>query len=150
MEYYSRTPVEGAIGRWVPGEGKKIAGFKFKQNLGRSVLIGNCSAGVQGRKNYCSGWNQFVRSAKVYGGTVMLWDPPEGVKGMAVDVWLYKNDTRPGHQSQKLSIGVSTNVDSILAVCTIPKNTRFYDGISVDLLKWLADGSNYGVSSKFE
>jgi hypothetical protein len=73
VEHYSRTPVEYAIGRWVPGEGKKIAAFKFKQNHGRNVLIGNCSAGVQGRKNYCSGWNQFVRSAKVYRGEVMLW-----------------------------------------------------------------------------
>lgn len=150
VEYYSRTPVEEAIGRWIPGPGKKIAGFKFKQNHGRSVLIGNCSAGVLGRKNYCSGWNQFVRSAKVYAGDVMLWDPADGVKGLAVDVWLYNMDTRPGHQSQKLEIGLSTKVESILAVCTIPKKTPFYDGISVDLLKWLADGSNYGASSKFE
>lgn len=113
------------------------------------MLIGNCSAGVQGRKNYCSGWNQFVRSAKVYNGDVMLWDPTT-TKGMPVDVWLYHNDTRPSHQSQKLEIGVETNVKSILAVCTIPKNTRFYEGMSVDLLKWLADGDTSGASSKFE
>jgi hypothetical protein len=150
VEYYSRKPVEGAVGRWIPGPGKKINGFKFKQNHGKSVLIGNCSAGVLGRKNYCSGWNQFVRSAKAYDGDVMLWDPADGVKGLPVDVWLYNADTRPGHQSQKLEIGSSAKVESILAVCTIPKNTRFYEGISVDLLKWLADGSNYGASSKFE
>lgn len=79
----------------------------------------------------------------------MLWDPTT-TKGMPVDVWLYHNDTRPSHQSQKLEIGVEANVKSILAVCTIPKNTRFYEGMSVDLLKWLADGDTSGASSKFE
>jgi len=150
VEHFSHTPVEGAVGRWVPGPGKKIAGFKFKQNHGKSILIGNCSAGVQGRKNYCSGWNQFVRSAKIQKGEVMLFDPLEGAKGMAVDVWLYTNDTRHGHQSKKLERGVSVSVETILAVSTIPKNTSFFEGVSVDILKWLAHGSTSGASSKFE
>ena len=151
IEQFSKTPVEGAIGRWVPAHGKKIAGFKFKNNNGKSVLIGNCSAGVQGRKNYCSGWNQFVRHAKIQDGEVMLWDPVEGVKGLPVDVWIYTNDSRPGYQSQKLGRGVSKSInDSTLAVSTIPKNTDFFEGISVDILKWLSEGSNSGASSKFE
>lgn len=147
VEHYSKTPVADAIGRWVPTGTKKIAGFKFKQNLGKSVLIGNCSAGVQGRRNYSSGWCQFIRSARVMQGEVMLWDPVG--KGLMVDVYVYQNDNRPAHQSIKLQPGVSVNVEKILAVACIPKNTPFFEGMAVDILKWLADGANYGASSRF-
>lgn len=144
------TPIEGAIGRW-SSDTKKIASFKFKRNLGKNVLIGNCSAGVQGRKNYCSGWCQFVRSAQVMdasSSSVMLWDPLVGHKGMAVDVYLYYNDSRPTHQTQRMRPGIPYATDKLLAVACIPKNTPFFEGMSVDLLKWLADGNTYGYSSK--
>lgn len=147
VEHYSKTPIEDAIGRWVPVGAKSIAGFKFKQNLGRNVLIGNCSAGVQGRKNYSSGWCQFVRSARVMEADVMLWDPVS--KGLMVDVFLYQDDNRPTHQTVKLLPGVAHSVGKTLAVACIPKNTPFYEGMAVDILKWLADGSNYGASSRF-
>eukprot|EP00934_Nitzschia_sp_Nitz4_P007751 Nitzschia sp. Nitz4//scaffold269_size25945//16367//20314//NITZ4_008291-RA/size25945-processed-gene-0.15-mRNA-1//-1//CDS//3329544973//7741//frame0 len=147
VEQYSQTPVPDAIGRWVPAGNKKIAGFKFKQNLGKNVLIGNCAAGVQGRKNYSSGWCQFVRSARVMEGEVMLWDPMG--KGLMVDVYVYQNDSRPAHQTIRLQQGVSVNVEKILAVACIPKNTPFFEGMGVDILKWLADGGNYGASSRF-
>ena len=150
VEHYSMQPIEGAIGRWAPGADtkKKIAGFKFKRNLGKNVLIGNCSAGVQGRKNYCSGWCQFVRSAFMMDAEVMLWDPLAGNKGMAVDTYLYYNDSRPTHQTQRMQEGVPYTTDKLLAVSCIPKNTPFYEGMAVDLLKWLGDGSSYGYSSK--
>lgn len=148
VEHYSYAPVEGAIGRWVPGPSKKIAGFKFKRNLGRNVLIGNCSAGVQGRKNYCSGWCQFVRSAKGLDGEVMLWDPSGGAKGLMVDVYFYFQDSRSMHQTARLEQGKALSTDNLLAVCCIPKNTPFFEGMAVDILKWLADGGNYGYSSK--
>jgi hypothetical protein len=147
VEHYSMIPVEGAIGRW-SSDTKKIAGFKFKRNLGKNVLIGNCSAGVQGRKNYCSGWCQFVRSAQVMDASVMLWDPLAGNKGMAVDVYMYYNDSRPTHQTQRLKPGIAYTTEKLLAVACIPKNTPFFEGMAVDLLKWLADGSSYGYSSK--
>ncbi len=147
VEHYSKTPLEDAIGRWVPSGSKSIAGFKFKQNLGRNVLIGNCSAGVQGRRNYSSGWCQFVRSARVMEADVMLWDPVG--KGLMVDVYLYQDDNRPTHQTVKLLPGVGQSVEKTLAVTCIPKNTPFYEGMAVDILKWLADGSNYGASSRF-
>lgn len=51
VEHYSMKPVDGAVGRWVPGGGKKIANFKMTRNAGRNVLIGNCSAGVQVRED---------------------------------------------------------------------------------------------------
>lgn len=91
-----------------------------------------------------------MRSARIQEGEVMLWDPFEGAKGLPVDVWLYTNDKRPKYQSQKLQRGVSTRVQSALAVTTIAKNAKFYDRISVDMLKWLADGSKNGSSSKFD
>jgi hypothetical protein len=150
VEHYSMDPIEGAIGRWAPRADtkKKIAGFKFKRNLGKNVLIGNCSAGVQGRKNYCSGWCQFVRSAFVMDAEVMLWDPLQGNKGMPVDVYLYYNDSRPTHQTQRMQEGVTYTTEKLLAVSCIPKNTPFYEGMAVDLLKWLGDGNSFGYSSK--
>ncbi|KAL3917388.1 MAG: hypothetical protein SGILL_004736 [Bacillariaceae sp.] len=149
VEHYSMAPIAGAIGRWAPKEGgKKIAGFKFKRNVGRNVLTGNCSAGVQGRKSYCNGWCQFVRSAFVMDSEVMLWDPLPGNKGMHVDVYLYYNDSRPTHQTQRMLEGVVYETEKLLAVSCIPKNTPFYEGMAVDLLKWLGDGSTYGYSSK--
>merc|ERR1712194_616468 len=30
VEHYVKSSVDFAIGRWIPGSGKKIAGFKFK------------------------------------------------------------------------------------------------------------------------
>ena len=147
VEHCSKTPVPDAIGRWVPHGSKKLSGFKFTQNLGRTVLIGNCSAGVQGRRNYSSGWCQFVRSARVMEAEVMMWDPV--AKGLMVDVYLYQDDPRPSFQTVKLLPGVAQSVDKTLAVACIPKNTPFYEGMCVDILKWLADGSNYGASSRF-
>jgi hypothetical protein len=147
VEHFSKVPVEDAIGRWTPGIKKKIAGFKFKSNLGKNILIGSCSAGQQGRRNYSSGWNQFVRSARVMEGEVMLWDPV--AKGLMVDVWFYMDDIRPTHQSLRLKPGIGVKTDKILAVACIPRGTPFYEGMSVDILKWLADGSTYGASSKF-
>ena len=45
---------------------------------------------------------------------------------------------------------MSFSFEKTLAVACIPKKTPFYAGMCVDILKWLADGSNYGASSKFE
>lgn len=150
VEHYSTEALEGvaAVGRWTAGSSNKIAPFKFKRNAGRNVLIGSCAAGVQGRKNYCSGWCQFVKSAKILKGDVTIYDVPSGLKAMPVDVYLYYDDNRPGHQSVKLLPGKPYTTDNLLAVACIPKNTQFYENMTVDLLKWLQDGNNHGYSSK--
>ena len=150
VEHYSTKPLEGmaAVGRWTAGEGKKIAGFKFKRNAGRNVLIGSCSAGVQGRRNYCSGWCQFVKSAYIQKGDVTIYDIPTGLKAMPVDVYLYYDDNRPGYQSVKLTPGKPATTENLLAVACIPKNTGFYENMTAPLLKWLQDGNNHGYSSK--
>jgi hypothetical protein len=140
VEHYSQNELQAmaVVGRWTAGPGKKIAGFKFKRNAGRQVLIGNCSAGVLGRKNYCNGFCQFVKQAKLMNGDVTLFAVPTGFKAMPVDVYLYYDDSRPGHQTVKLEPGQSYTTENVLAVGCLPKNTPFYESIeTVDLLKWL-------------
>lgn len=137
------------VGRWIPGEGKHISGFKFKRNCGRNVLIGNCSAGVLGRRNYCNGVCQFVKSAKLMHGRVTLYEVSTDYKSMPVDVYLYYNDPRPGYQTIKLVPGQDYTTDHVLAVGVLPKGgTRFYESETVDLLKWLYDAECRGYSSK--
>ncbi len=148
VEHYSKTPIDFAIGRWIPGIDKKIAGFKFKRNCGRSVLIKNCSGGVQGRKNFYSGWCQFVRSARNMKGYVTLWDTVDGQKGLKVDVCLYIDDHRPTHQTIRMVEGVPYPTENLIAVACIPKGTPFFDNMTADLLMWLAKGNEHGYSSK--
>lgn len=149
VEHYSKEAIKGAIGRWTPGKDKKISGFKFTQNHGKVILIGNCSGGVAGRKAYCAGWNQFVKSAKLNKGEIMFWEPLEGVKGLPVDVWLYTDDKRPGFQSKKLETGVATKLETMQGVATLPKDSDFFEGVNIDLFKWLDDGNSKGASIKF-
>jgi hypothetical protein len=150
VEHFSTHELQGMaiVGRWTPGTGKKIAGFKFKRNAGRNVLIGSCSAGVQGRRNYCNGFCQFVKSAKLMNGDVTLYDVPTGYKAMPVDVYLYYDDNRTGHQTVKLIPGKAYATEGVLAVGCLPKGARFYERETVDLLKWLHDAESKGYSSK--
>ena len=160
VEHYvdsNQTPTSNnnaIIGRWTASKGKKIATFKLKRNAGRNVLQGSCSAGVQGRKNYCAGWCQFVKSAYVQGSDdVTLWDcsGSNGQKGMPVDVYLYYDDDTnfPDHpQTMKLVEGVPISTMNLRAVATIPKNTPFYERhVRIGLHKWLQDGNNHGYST---
>jgi hypothetical protein len=149
VEHYSKTPVEGAVGRWVASGDKKIAGFKFTRNAGRNVLIGSCSAGVQGRRNYCNGWCQFVKSCKILKGNVTVWDVPKGFKAMPADLYLYYDDARPNHQTIKLEPGIAYTTDKLLAVACLPKSSPFFENnITVDIMKWLQDARDYGYSTK--
>jgi len=150
VEHYSKNELQkmAVVGRWSAGSGKTIAGFKFKRNAGRQVLIGNCSAGVLGRKNYCNGFCQFVKQAKLMNGDVILYDVPTGFKAMPVDLYLYYDDNRPGYQTIKLERGQSYTTDNMIAVSCLPKNTPFYETETVDLLKWLHDAEVQGYSSR--
>jgi len=149
VEYYSHSFVPNAIGMWVPGKGKKLPDFKYRQNSGRVILISNCSAGVQGRKNYASGWCSFVRSARLLNGDITLWNPNR-CKGLLVDVYVYNDDKCRNKQTVKLQTGVARKIrDDSLAVACVPQNTRFYKGMVIGLHKWLADGNTHGASSKF-
>jgi hypothetical protein len=79
-------------------------------------------------------------------GSVQLWDPTG--KGMMVDVYLYYDDKRPTHQTIRLEQGVAYSTDSLLAVACIPKSTTFFEGMTVDLFKWLSDARDHGYSTE--
>ena len=147
VQYYSMTPIADAIGRWttIPKVSKKrISAFKFKSS--GDVIIAGCSGGVQGRKNYFSGCCQFYRSACHMTAVIMTWDP-KTKKGIAVDIWVYTKDTRPGKQSIKLKPGIGVSTEGILAIACLPKNTMFYDqAMTIDINKWLLEGSTLGGS----
>ena len=141
--HYSKTTLDYAIGKWVPGTGKRIQGFKVTQNSGRSDLIGNCAGGVTGRKNYFSGWCQFIRAAKALNGTVTLLEPT-GV-GLPVDVYVYLHDKNPTVQ---LLPGEPVDVSNIVAVACLPKHTAFYsNSMTIDIMKWLGEAMNIGAAS---
>lgn len=143
--HYSTSPLANAIGAWSPGAGKSIPGFKVKENGGRSDLIGNCAGGVAGRKNYFSGWCQYVRAAKGLNGCVTLLEPPTFV-GLPVDVYVYMNESHS--QTVKFQPGVPVDVSNILAVAALPKHTSFYsNSITIDIMKWLGEASGIGASS---
>ena len=151
VEYYSKESIEGAVGMWVPGDGHTLPAFKFNPSNSRTVVIGNCSAGVIGRKNYASGWCSFLRSAQLMDGCVTVWDPSI-TKGLAVDVYIYQDEKKcPSQQTVHLETGVPTSVSNALAVACMPKNARFYKGINgIPMNKWLEDGRTNGTSSKFK
>lgn len=145
VEYYSKTtPIENAIGRWVPVGSKSISGFKFKNAHGNKIIAG-CSGGSHGRKNYFSGWCSFVRSACQMQSELIMWDPPG--KGLNVDVWLYTKDTHPGKQSVKLEPGQAIKTEGVLGVAVLPKKTQFYEqAMTIDFDKWLGEGFDLGGS----
>jgi hypothetical protein len=154
FEIYSMTPIENAIGMWIPGPGHALPDFKFTQGQngnGKNVLIGNCAAGTLGRKNYASGWCSFIRSAQLKNGIVTLVDPMEGHKGLLVDVYIY-NDCAEKEETVLLQAFHPTPVGNALAAACMPRNSRFlYLGISgIPLNKWLEDGRKHGTSSKLQ
>lgn len=152
VEIYSKTPIENAIGMWIPGPGHSLPDFKFTQGQngnGRNVLIGNCAAGTVGRKNYASGWCSFIRSAQLKNGIVTLVDPMEGHKGLLVDVYVY-NSPNEKDETVLLQAFRPAPVGNALAVACMPRNSRFlFLGISgIPLNKWLEDGRKHGTSTK--
>lgn len=147
--YYSRTKVEGAIAFWKPGPGKTIQGFKFKKNCGRSDLIKNCAAGIAGRKNYYSGWCQYIRLAKALDGTMTIYERTG--KGLDVDIYVYYDPPVNGKQTFQIEEGVPFEVKGFDAVTCLPKHADFFeDNVVINLNHWLTIASTIGASSKIE
>lgn len=145
LQYSKTNKVPNAIGRWTPGPSKRIQNFKFTQNLGRSELIGNCASGVSGRKNYYSGWIQFIKGAMALQGDVTLLTAPPNAVGLPVDIYFYVR----GQQTILLPRDRPYDVSgSILAVACLPKFAKFYQGITVDLTKWMTEASSIGAASR--
>jgi hypothetical protein len=147
VQHYSKTSVPNAIGFWCAGQGKKIQGFKFTQNCGRSELIRNCAAGTEGRKNYYSGWCQFVKAAKLMKGSVTKIPViAEEVQCLEVDVYLYYKD---GDRVVKMEDGVPIDATGIDAVACLPKDCDIFGNLTkMEEGMFLHKCSESGASSK--
>lgn len=119
---YSKTVVNGAIGFWTPGRGKKIQGFKFKQNQGRSDLMKNI-AGKDYKKKYFNGWCQFVKAAKMYAGFVCKWSEHERIE---TDIFVFYSDSC---EVKKIEDGELFDVADIDAVSSLPRGNATFDGV---------------------
>lgn len=142
--YYSKTPVEHAVGFWYAGQGKKIQGFKYKQNGGRSELIRGIMGGDANRKKYFSGWCQFIKAAKAFKGSVVKF-PNEG-PGVEVDIYGYnKDDTGP--TLLNLDDG-ACDVSELEGVVVLPKHNDTYTGVkSMTVQAFLTKGSAGAASA---
>ena len=141
VEHYSKTHVKNAIGMLTAD---KIPQFKY-QSPGRNVLIGSCSGGKQGRKQYCNGWVQFIKTVHKFDGNVKVNTISSDVKALAVDIYFYYAD---GSKSIKLVPGTFYSTESVLAVACIPRNSEFYENIKIDLGRFMHDGNDYGYAAK--
>jgi len=135
---------ENAVGFWSPGEGKKIQGFKFKQNSGRSELVRGCSGGVEGRKKYYTGYIQFLKSAKNYNGKISILTKGEEVQGLDVQVFGFtQNDDVAILEENK-----AYNISDFKALACIPMGINIYEGIqNTNETYFLTQGGKSGYSS---
>lgn len=141
VEHYSKTHVKNAIGMLTA---ETIPQFKY-QSPGRNVLIGNCSGGKQGRKQYCNGWVQFIKTVRKFDGNVKFNTIPTDMKALAVDIYFYYPESS---KSVKLVPGKFYSTDNVLAVACIPRNSQFYENIKIDLGRFMRDGDDYGYAVK--
>jgi hypothetical protein len=150
VQLYSKTPLSLTsderciVAVWKPKS--HISSTKY-ENDGRTVLIGNCTVGFQGKHNYCHGVCQFLKSTfPCGGGSVTLLENAD----IAVDVYLYLNDTRNQFQTCFFPMRTSWVLPgNTLAVACLPKSTAFYKSTTVDMYTWLADGERKGSSVRF-
>lgn len=153
---YSKTPVRNAIGFYCAGEGNLIRGFKYTKNFGRADLIGNCAAGVSGRKNYYSGWCQFIRAARLLNGPVWIYPRDENSTGLDIDMYVYYKEPEiqkgsEGEQSKKLVPNEKLNISEVDAVACLPKHADFFSEVKrMDLPWWLTEANGIGATTKFE
>jgi len=119
---YSKTKVDGALGFWQPGHGKKIQAFKFNQNQGRSDLLKGI-AGKDYRKKYFSAVAQFVKAARMQSGTYCKWSEFDRVEN---DVYVFYNDTCEVKHIQE---GEKFDVSEIDAIAVVPKGNSTFVGV---------------------
>lgn len=119
---YSRNAVHGAIGFWAPGRGKKLQGFKFSQNQGRSDLLKDI-AGKDYKKKYFSGVCQFIKAARMQTGFYCKWSDHERIEN---DVYVFYNDTC---EIKQIVDGELFDVGDIDAVAVVPKGNSTFIGV---------------------
>jgi len=150
VQLYSKTPLsltsedQIIVAVWKPVS--HILSSKY-ENCGRTILVGNCKVGFQGKHNYCHGICQFIKSTfPCGGGSITLLENAD----LPIDVYLYLNDTRKEFQTLVFRMRTPLILPgNTLAVACLPKSTPFYSGVTVDMYKWLADGERKGSSVRF-
>jgi len=154
MLRYSKTLVKNAIGFYCAGAGHSIQAFKFKRNFGRAELIGNCASGVTGRKNFYSGWCQFIRAARAINGSLWIYPRKKNVQGLDVDIYVYYQNPKElnmgDYQTVKLIQKEKLNVTDTDGVACVPKFTDFFEELKlVEINRWLTEGNTIGATSRF-
>ena len=154
MLQYSKNLVKKAIGFYCAGAGHSIQPFKFKRNFGRAELIGNCASGVAGRKNFYSGWCQFIRAARAVNGSLWIYPCGKTQQGLDVDIYVYYKDPEElgfgDYQTVKLVENKKLNVTESDAVVCLPKFSDFFEELKqVEFNRWLTEGNTIGATSRF-
>lgn len=149
MIHYSKHVVRGAIAFWKPGPNFKIKNFKFKgKTFGKYDLVGNCTS----RKDYFSGWCQFVRAAKAMEGSLWVYGRNDDTKGFDLDLYVYYREPKDGVETVIIPENEEFNLSGIKAVACLPKHAEFKEiidlGIKMNMNRWLNEANSNGVASK--
>jgi len=140
---FSKTAVQDAIGFWAPGPGKKLQGFKFKQNEGKSDLMKGV-AGKDYKKKYYSGWCQFIKAAKSHNGYFVKYSENEHIE---VDVYVFFQDSCEIVQVEDAKL---FDVTLISAVAIVAKGNSTFNGVkTAEYGTFLNKGAAAGTSQGF-
>ena len=154
---YTSTPISKAIGFY---SSPTIPDFKYKKNFGRADLIGNCASGIAGRKQYYSGWCQFIRAARSaiaaeekngeIVGELWIFDREDDQQGLDVDLYAY--DALASYQTVLLPANTSLQQEILGAdaVTCLPKHSSIFEEVKqMELNRWLVRANNVGATSRF-
>jgi len=145
MLHYSQGVVpDNAVGFWAPAPTQKIQGFKFKQAGGRSELIKGIAGGDSNRRKYFVGWCQFLKLCKAKSGSVIQFEPKQGV-----DVDIYGYDASKSHPQFLDLNSKMTDISQYDAVAVMPRHHDFLKGVQkLPMSTFLEKGSLSGASTK--
>merc|ERR1712008_225396 len=107
-----------------------------------------------GRKNFYSGWCQFIRAARSVNGPLWIYPRNKKKQGLDVDIYVYyqcPQDMGMGdYQTVKLMESERLNITEIDAVACLPKFTDFFEELKlVEINRWLTEGNTIGATSRF-
>ena len=141
---YSKTLVNGAIGFWAPGGEKKLQGFKFTQNQGRSDLLTGI-AGADYKKKYYNGWCQFVKAAKIHKGYLCKWSEHERIE---IDIYVFYSDSC---EVKMIGDGELFDASGIDAVACLPRGKSTFKGVKTgEYGSFLGKGGAAGASMSMQ
>lgn len=128
LMHYSLTPVQGALGVFHPADRHSIVTY------GKSPIAGV----ADNQLNFCSGWCQFVLTAKALDGNMTVFSP------MAADLYLYSAQ----HETIQVVPEKDYEISSYLAVACLPKDAPFCTE-HIDIVEWMANANLHGAANRF-